>query len=192
LQEIRPHAWEQEYAAGFRSVFRNVDPFNAPFSDTVESKALLYPVAYVLDRAEFVAVFQAASAVGDAAICASVVEGRVPVPRGPHWRLEHWEYDEYRELQDLGVLENALYSPTGKWGLLVSHEQHALVGGSAVFVSALAKTFPDFEGSIDRFLAFWRENEVRHNSDTTWIKGLFVHLFGPDHAQAMLLGKSTL
>jgi hypothetical protein len=39
-------------------------------------------------------------------------------------------------------LENAVFSRQGKWGLLVSGENHLLAGGTATFIDVLLDRFP--------------------------------------------------
>lgn len=189
MEALEQLAWSKQAQTPFRAVFSSADPFGAPFSSAMSSRAILFPVAFILDRGQFAALFEAAAAVGEREVLLSVVEGsssgRV---RGPHWRVGASDYDEYCALGEPGVLENALYSPSGLWGLLVSHEQHALVGGKQEFISTLEASFPKFRQGISAFLAYWRENRERRGTDTRWIVALLSHLYGQERSAGILSG----
>src|SRR5207247_7475531 len=77
--------------------------------------------------------------------------------RGRHWIGRDVPYEVYTAL---GLtLENALYSPSGQWGVLISHEQHALVAGTAAFVSALRACYPNWRSDVKRLRERWRNND---------------------------------
>lgn len=190
MQSLEQHEWESRFRGAFASVFRSTDAFDTPLASTLEAKALIYPVHYLLEREQFDAFVEAARSAGDDAICLSVTEGfpTQPSDQQRHWLLEFWDFEEYQELTPIGVLENALYSPDGQWGMLISHEQHALVGGSRSFMSTLATAFPDFELSIAEFVATWCEARERDRVDTGWIVPAFEHLYGRAQTAALLPG----
>jgi hypothetical protein len=175
--------WRREYASAFARVFVNPDPFDAPFTNAMEARALLYPVAYTLERNEYDAVAQAARVVGDSAMCLSIpdIDDHSNHPEYPaHWLLEFRDFAQYEKLPRVGILENALYSPTGEWGLLISHEQHMVVGGSAEFVETMVRGFPGAERALEEFLDTWAEHKQKRDVDTAWIHTLFVHLYGQE------------
>jgi hypothetical protein len=180
--------WSGAYEAALRSIFQSLDPFDAPLSPRVACRALLYPVGYLLDRSQFEALFIAAQSVGDREICLSLAESPVPQAsrEATHWLIDSWDFEEYRELSGVGVLENVLYSPHAKWGMLISQEQHAVVGGDQAFVDALNRSFPSFQSSIQEFMAFWRDNHMRFGTEAGWLGPLLDHLYGPDRRREML------
>jgi hypothetical protein len=161
-------------------VFRSIDPFDAPLREAIGSRAILFPVAYLLDRPQFDAVVTAASLVGDHGICLSITEefSGDSGAGASHWVLNRWDWHEYRDIGRAGVLENALYSPEGTWGILVSHEQHAVVGGSEPFLKALAAEFPGFRESRVEFLRFWYDLRDRRATDVSWLPELLAHVYG--------------
>jgi hypothetical protein len=188
IRKLRDEAELAQSQAAFEAVFHTADPFGCPFRDEVEVRDLLYPVGFRLDEEEFRAVAEAAGKLGEGRAFLSEVEGY----SGSRWAARnHWEIDlseyPYPQLASQGfidVMENAIYSTAGTWGLLISHEQHALVGGPPLFVSSL-------RGQLDRdhlgnFLSFWRENLERFQSDLSWLAPLLKHLYGPGEAARLL------
>jgi hypothetical protein len=180
MHALTASTWLREIAPTFRKLFRTTDPFDEPLAPEVEARALLFPVGYLLDREQLAAVLAAARSVGDDTFCVSVTEhtredGNA---NNGHWKLAYWEVEEYLALSKVGVLENAVYSPQGTWGILLSQEQHGVVGGTEVFVGQLRATFPGFQRSVEAFLAFWRENERRHRANLEWVPRLLAHVYG--------------
>ena len=188
MQSLDHAEWNARFHPSFNTVFRNTDAFDAPLSSSLEVKALIYPVSYLLDRKQFSGLVEAARSAGDDAICLSVTEGDrtqdMGMPR--HWILNFWEYEEYQNLSSVGVLENALYSPQGHWGMLFSHEQHAVVGGNRPFMAKLADEFPGFDISVEEFISTWTESRERSGVDVSWIPRMFDCLYGNEQMRTLL------
>jgi hypothetical protein len=193
IRKLRDEAELAQSQAAFEAVFRTADPFDHPFQDEVEARDLLYPVGFRLDEKEFHAVAEAAGKLGEGRAFISEVEGY----SGSRWATRnHWEIDlgtyPYPQLASQGfidVMENAIYSTAGNWGLLISHEQHALAGGAPLFVSSLRRKLD--RDHMSDFLSFWRENLERFQSDLSWLAPLLEHLYGSGEA-ARLLRKTRL
>lgn len=192
MRRLNGDEWSLEMEPAFRRVFAATDPFGQPFETAVQSRALVYPVSYLLDATEFEALIDAARFVGDDMLGVSITETNEPLdaPTARHWVLKYWEGSEYRHLGDVGVLQNAIYSPTGQWGMLLSHEQHGVIGGSRDFMRRFAARFPAFEESVNGFLEYWNENHRRHNADISWLEPLLAHLYGIQSARELMSSHS--
>lgn len=142
------------------AVFASNDPFPWPFHDGFVWSGVFYPTeGYHLSQCQFTAIIDAARALGEDVFDVSVVEGdgAAFLERDSwHWQLDRPTYDEYRGLEL--PLENAIFSRTGRWGLLVSHEMHAIVGGSAEFGKAVCKAYGDCDEDLQRLRAEWGGN----------------------------------
>lgn len=180
MERLAPERWESEYGNAFRAVFQSTDPFGAPFTERMTSRCLLYPVPYLLEPEQFDAVVAAARVTGDYRLCISVTEefDGLSGARAEHYLLDYWEGAEYQRLSAVGVLENAVYSPRGQWGLMMSHEQHAVAGGPRAFLDTLASRFPSFEPSLEEFLQSWAMYHNQRNADVSWLETLLTHLYG--------------
>lgn len=186
MRTLTSQQWAEECRAALNSVFRTFNPFGTPVADQVRQRAILFPIAYMLDKDQFDALFDAAHAVGDETVCVSVTEGRDKlVKRGDvlDWQVQRWEYEEYRDLPTIGVLENAIFSPRGTWGLLISHEQHAIVAGELLFMRTLAAEFPGYNSASARFLEYWKFEQKRSGADIAWLMPLFTHIYGEESAK---------
>jgi len=180
VRKLTPAEWLAGGAKGFRTLFRSADPFNQPVRNEVEARALLYPVSYLLDEQEFGAVAAAARAEGDTTLVVSITEefGGSDAANANHWELSYWEYSEYRALDRVGVLENAIYSPAGHWGLLISHEQHAVAAGTRRFIEALLAENPEWQGSCAAFVDDWRHRSTTQRADVSWVPEVLRHIYG--------------
>lgn len=189
---------EQEYRRelepAFTSIFQSIDPFGEPFRDRIAHRLLLWPVGFALDDAELAAVMDAVRAEGETSFCVSFLE-RPDEDESPksdadarpwHWHIPLEQANEYRALTL--PFENALYSPSGKWGIMISHEQHAAVGGDQRFLQTLlnhraiaAKSSPG------RFLEYWQDAHTNWGAEVKWVPRLLDHIYGQDQAHRLMV-----
>ena len=137
------------------SVFASTDPFTVPFTETIEAYVVFHPTdGYHLTRSQYEVLLAAARDVGDGHFFVSVVEYEPDfISEQDHWRCSFPSYDDYLRLPL--VLENAIYSAQSQWGVLVSHEDHALVGGSREFMRHIHDSYPDWREDISRLRSTW-------------------------------------
>ena len=190
VQRISNQAELQAAGAAFHTVFRSSDPFDEPFQSTVEKRAILYPVEYHLSPAQYASLAAAAGAVGESHAFLSAIEGYKDgdFEKFDHWRLDLRSYP-YKELREVGwfpLTENAVYSTNGSWGLLISHEQHALVAGKGAFMDSLTMAMPGLESQVNEFIATWKDNRDRLGSDVAWLTVLLTHVYGPKKAARLM------
>ena len=260
---VYPHADVRSHALGidefrglavpaFRAVFREIDPFGAPFQESAAARLILYPVGYRLEDEEIAAVVSAAAHVGDrgfyllqveltplwrelvenppdlgpAVISDWWVENLPPrllkplqeaVARGddldgeygddPAWYVSLDEIEQLRrdDAYPVTFVETALVSESGRWGMLISHEDHAVVGGSRGFIDRLTAEFPSLRSSgleadpddtgtepDQRLLPAPEQvtgflEDVRGWHDLmSWLPANLEHLYGPDRASDLL------
>lgn len=158
-------AWHQ--------VFCSVDPFGWPFCPAITDGGILFPTdGCHLSREQFDVLARVVVRSGETHCYLAVVEGSEGsgVTLGDEvFVVDFADYDGYARLHL--TLENAIYSMNGTWGLLISHEMHAVFGGSADFVS----TFNQFDGSSAEqwrnFRAQWQAAE-----HVQWLAMIASHL----------------
>jgi hypothetical protein len=172
--------------AAFRSVFLNPDPFKPCFQPAVEERVLFYPTAgFILDERQFRAVAAAASLLEERHAVVTLTEFLTDTTflNVDSWRIDLSSWTNYQHLRDKGpiLVENAIYSPSGAWGVLVSQEFHAIVGGKKAFITFLQECLPMSVYATD-FLQCWKGNAQRIDSDTSWISPLLEHLIGQEQA----------
>ena len=130
--------WIERAVPARDRVFTTLDPFDAPFSEDVVERRLLFPVSYQLEPAQIAIVRAAAKGVGDESI---FLESRVDsTPDAFYWEFSADGEGPYDVIES--VLENAILSSSGKWGMTISEEDHAVIGGVPEFMQMIAESFP--------------------------------------------------
>ena len=177
LYRTQPLAWSGTTRTSFARVFAGTDPSRDVFTSSIPSRRLLYPLAYLLDEAEFLAVSLASKALGEESMLLSVVEefDGNDGEKARHWELGH-SFADYCHLPEVGVLENAIYSPQGSWGLMISSEQHALLGGNAEFVETVIRQHTKWRESEAQFRVDWEWKAENYAVDISWTNELLASL----------------
>ena len=170
----------------FGRVFRSVDPFDAPFMEEITDRAIFYPTGYGLDASRLNAVAAAAQVVDSSTAFFSGLEGY----DGKNFdRYDHHRIlltcamrfpDLMKELTSAGwpsLVETALYAADGSWGVLTSHERHAVVGGSPAFMQELGRHV-DLRSDAIAFLSYWKYVRDDGHVAVEWISSLLVHIYG--------------
>jgi hypothetical protein len=146
--------------SAWQEVFKTNDPFCWPFQSKIPTARIFFPTdGYHLTPQQYSALTNALRQCGESAFCLSVVEAveLTFLDRwSGHWKCDLPTYAEYRELP-LG-LENTLYSESGSWGVLISHEMHAFIGGSAAFMSMVGDSYPNWDEDLGALKAEWSAN----------------------------------
>ncbi len=153
--------------SAWRRVFSTNDAFAWPFRGAFEVGRVFYPTdGCHLSTEQYSALVGAIEKVGETAFFLSVVESEKLTfldRNWGHWSCDLPSYEEYCEL-DL-TLENALYSKDGRWGVLISHEMHALIGGTEVFMTALGDHYQGWANDLRKLRDAWSDN-----ANANWIE----------------------
>jgi hypothetical protein len=169
------------------SIFVDFSARSKVFTSDVPCRGLIYPITYWLDEKTFEALRSAASGENDQSFYLAFPE-KPRTSDGPlpdRWRVP-FDYAPYRAVADL-PLEMAHYSTTGKWGVLTTSSQIALVGGSQMFAASLERKLDnDFEENARRFLHDYFADAQIGGWKTDWLPPLMTHLFGADAASTLL------
>lgn len=146
--------------SAWQRVFSTSDAFVWPFNHDVEAFRIFYPTdGYHLTREQYSAMTAAFLGTSKGRFFLSIVEseGLSFLDRTwGHWACDVPSYEEYSELPL--TLENALYSMDGNWGILVSHEMHALIGGTAPFVAILDEQYQGWANDLRLLREAWLGN----------------------------------
>ncbi|NIP62845.1 MAG: hypothetical protein GWN01_13120 [Nitrosopumilaceae archaeon] len=68
------------------------------------------------------------------------------------------------------MTENSIYSVNSKWGILISNEQHILIGGKKPFIEKILTLFPDYDERLSDFLGLWQDYKNEFDTDISWIQ----------------------
>ncbi len=187
FRALTPEQFEQEAGAVFRRVFASTNPCDAPFTEQISERAILWRY-YKLREPELRVLADVAAGMGDAGFYVTMTERptaawhntkaggtfsvlapghdqpmkpTVDVPSADFVPVEIGPQEWYIPVSDLSAyldqspsrlpidVENALFSPGGRWGLLFSQHGHVVVGGEPPFVKALLDGWPPLQHSED-------------------------------------------
>jgi hypothetical protein len=104
--------------------------------------------------------------------CFSIVDPPYIQPRNWQCTLQ-LSFDDYDD--NWFYLENSIYSPIGKWGLMITHEDHAVIGDSKLFIDTF-KHYPKWSEGYNHFIKMWEWNKKNYHSNTDWIDGFLKHM----------------
>lgn len=169
-------------------VFSGNNPFEISFKKEIEKISVIYPVdGYKLTEEQFNSLIQTLISLRiDEEVLVSEIEaellGDVFIPNvdTKKYDLKHWSfdlsttYDEYSEM-DINV-ENAIYSSNGNWGIMISHEEHAIIGGSADFFNVFKMKYAQLDKSFNSFQEYWEHNRINSNSKLEWYDSFIYSL----------------
>ncbi len=181
-----------------RTVFASTDPFAARFQEGIDARLILYPTdGYILNSNQFNALQTAAAKVhGETRALLTIAEPHLVKPQcSDVWRVSLQSFSMYKHLHNIAPisLENCHFSMNGLWGISISQEFHAVVGGSSEFINELqGQLQPDPSRQLEEFLNCWEQNQQRIDSSTKWIAPLLKNLYGEAQAKAFLLSHPTL
>ncbi|MFD2172159.1 hypothetical protein [Tumebacillus lipolyticus] len=160
----------------FLKVFKNKDPFDNCFTDNIQAKLLLFPTdGYYLQHEHFNVLCQAISQFGEEDFYLSEIEGDCfsESSTGGSYEHGHWEgtssstFEDYTDIPV--VLENAIYSTCGSWGVMISHEGHAVLGGSTELIELVRSLYPQYVTCEQRFIEYWEYNQREYSSKIDWM-----------------------
>lgn len=153
--------------------FISVDPFGWPFPKELEYGRVLFPTdGCHLSNEQFSALAKTAARRGETHCYLAIVEGLEGVTGRGNESIFLVDFSDYKGYADLHItLENCIYSMSGHWGLLLSHEMHGVLGGDCAFISDYNDLDVSAESQWSEFRAQWNEN--RHKD---WVRDISAHL----------------
>lgn len=166
-------------------VFIKTDSLGVRFRPEIDRRAILFPIPEKLDEAEWNALIYAVAAIGEDQVSLRCFQS---VPDPPTWILAPGEFTKYSILtREYAFRESAVYSVNGKWGLLISPEDHAVIGGGEKFVTALIEKWPQpIAPQVREFLEHYEGRSRYNEPEPRWLPPLLDHVYGPDEAQRLL------
>jgi hypothetical protein len=185
IREITNESQRLKLKTEFLKVFKGIDPFHEVFNDAVVERLIIYPTdGYYLTPEQFEALLNAANIVGDSEIYISEVESESDCftagESDRKYQCKHWvvenqiQLNQYYELPI--VLENAIYSPQGKWGIIISHEEHALLGGMNEFMKYFKASYNKWNEDTESFIVTWESNKKLYDSNLDWLPKILRHI----------------
>jgi hypothetical protein len=170
----------------FKAIFTNINPFDAPFRETIQPRLLLYWFYWFLDDPWLTPVVKTLQELGEEGFYVSALHRPKPEKQDQpyHWYVS---LDEVRSYGHLVVSqENAIYSVNSRWGIICSDADHALVGGPDLLINNIHNSVPDLDYRVNEFLNAWKGYHRRNKVDISWIPSMLSHVYGSEKAYDLL------
>ncbi|SFC82962.1 hypothetical protein SAMN04488168_11058 [Bacillus sp. 491mf] len=180
INEITNENTKQDLMHTFEKIFMSTNPFQYVFTKNIKEVIILFPTdGYYLTEKQFIALQETMVTFKENEFYISEVEGTdifKNVEKTNSYQSRHWIIDDVTSLHDYDevqlFLENAIYSTQGKWGLIVSHEEHALLGGTSEFIRRFKMNYPEWEECTNNLLKQWKDNERLYGASSIWVDNL--------------------
>jgi hypothetical protein len=165
----------------YKEIFLNNDPFGKVFNDFIEKKVLLFPTeGFYLSKKQYEILLNTLKIFLEQEIYISEIEiGDASFESSEGYSFNHniikvdTSYEDYLKLPIF--LENIMYSSSKTWGVIISHENHAVLGGSEELISKFSERYNCNEDK-KKFLKYWNYNKKRYNSNLSWQKDFLLNL----------------
>lgn len=193
MEKARPLTKEQlaeETEPIFSKLFE-VYEVNIPvFLPVFNNRTILFPSYFKLDSDELDALSKAIGEVGDNGFYLSMLE-RLDKPNHGHhqdWWIPLEDIGAYENLPGIwGVLENALYSPSGQWGLVCSQDEFGVIGGTDEFLDAFFRhSKRSAEEHLQDFFEDMKYYKEKYGTYYDTLPKLLSIIFGPERASTLL------
>jgi hypothetical protein len=155
----------------WKLIFVSKSPYEDPFQSGVEQRMVFFPTyRFRLTERQYAAVVEASKLEGESGFYASHVEYTGDfLGVGDNWYCRFPAYCKYDRIPL--AIENALYSEVGKWGLIISQDEHAIVGGTKEFIRHVKVNYTEWEEDWNRLKKEWL-----FHKQGAWIKTLIDKL----------------
>ena len=144
----------------WNDIFYSSDPFSIPYRNQSNHVMVFFPTdAYILSEEQYTAIRAAAAENGDEGYFWSYCEGS---PKFDDPTQHYWcplpDYNEYSSILDYAV-ENAIYSSKSEWGIILSQESHAMIGGTEHFISVVKKNYTNWKSDFEELYEEWKDTK---------------------------------
>ncbi len=161
----------------FNSIFKSDDAFEKMFHENIKGKILLYRTnGCTLNKKQFTALMKTVNTFGESTCYLAVIEGGFlanatdkndiydSTPKEISTNISYEDYCKYRLMRN-----NALFSKQGTWGIIISHEDHAVIGGSVKFIKKFKTFYHDLAKNVKKFIEHWEYCKENYNVDLSWL-----------------------
>jgi len=189
----------KQMIAAWRRIFASTRPgdgypstlaFQYPFAhQDVEAIVILYPLTgYLLTRRQHASLKSARDKIvpSEKVIYVSTYEDQSDFLHSSSVRGDARHY-ELATTEDYAAyertvpwpLEYAMYGSSGAWGLIVSHEMHAVLGGSRALIDDFKRRYDRWESDVAELKYYWKDNP-----NGRWVNDLLARMPEAAHIAA--------
>ncbi|GAX35992.1 hypothetical protein [Nodularia sp. NIES-3585] len=206
MRTLTESEYQVEAQPKLRQIFAYDDAFTKLFAPDIPEKLIIAPYKYVIEPPLTNAVVAAASELGETGCYFSILwrwkDPQAKEAAQPsHWYIPLTEFhrayvgnENYpplitNEFPYFQMLEGAIYSSCGKWGIIVTHEWFGLLGGTSRFVEIIRSQIPHIDEQVFEFLNYVKSCKESSASQTKleWVRPLLTQIYGEEYVNSLLI-----
>lgn len=197
--------FHKEAEPALKKIFLNYEPTEPLFGDYAQVKKIIYeywsPDSQIIDL-----IAEVASSLGDTGFYFSIMlRPKQSDFSNPYSYAYDHTYDWWIPFDDLSVyksgdtnifgsaysLQNAIYSPHGRWALISSFEHFGILAGVGECIDRVCQGIPDIDQQVKLYIAHLKQCKAessRNSFDASWLPRLLERVYGYETTNKLLEG----
>lgn len=186
MKSLSEEEFNKKAKEPFNSIFATVDPYGEPFRKNIQHRLFLYGFRWELHDPWISPLVETMNEVGEKGFYVTALERPAPEDQIQpyHWYIPLSEVSSYGSV--VFSQQNAIYSTSGKWGIICSDEDHALVGGDKQLIDNILASVPDLDDRLNQFFDAWKYYNKKNKVDIQWIVPMLSHVYGSEKAEKLI------
>lgn len=191
MRPLTIEEFQLEAESAYKTVFAGNNPYDEPFQPNIKHRMLIYPfrlaLNYQFNDPWLDPVVNAIKMMGEDGFYLTAFGKPKPEDqKEPYdWYIPIKDAGNYKDL--LYDRENAIYSVNGRWGIICSDEDHALVGGPRELIDSIIQMVPDMDFRVNEFLEVWKYYYKRNHANIKWLPKMLFHIYEHEYAKKLLM-----
>ncbi|MBD2092132.1 hypothetical protein H6F67_19980 [Microcoleus sp. FACHB-1515] len=211
MRTLTEAEYQIEAEPHLRKIFIHDDAFQQPFAFGISDRLIIFPYKYSIEPPLTEAIVAAAASLGEKNCYFSILwrwqdPQQTKAIEPSHWQISLTEFhaayvgDENclpliaSRQSSFNLLEGAIYSGRGTWGIMVTHESFGLLGGTSEFMQAVRSFMPNIDQQVLDFLSYIKECKQGYGKDGSfaWVRSLLTHVYGAENVNLLLLNSGLV
>jgi hypothetical protein len=195
----------EEAKPNLRKVFLKDEPTEQLFGDNAQVKKIIYEY-WTPDEKIMDSITKVASKLGNTGFYFSITHRPTESDlSNPYHYASNHTYDwwiPFEEVslfksQDVSIfgsaytLQNVIYSPHGKWGLMYSSDHFGILAGTREYIEPICENIPDIDRQVGEYIAYLKQCKINlsgYSFDVNWLPSLLERMYGIEVAKKLLEG----
>jgi hypothetical protein len=161
------------------------------FTNNIDCKALIYPITSgaVLNKIQVLALSKAIRTTRDDLVYLSLLERSNSAEHIEDWEIPLDNFETYISFHSPHtVLENVLYSPSGKWGVGLTLDNFGVIGGSNEFCQCFFREIGEDTEKVTRKFIDDSMADKWINKDV--VRKILINFYGLEKGQQFLYNRA--
>jgi hypothetical protein len=205
MRRLTLDEFRKEAEPSLRKIFLKPEPTEQMFGDNAQVKKIIYEY-WTPDEKIMDSITEVASRLGDTGFYFSIMQRPTEsdLSNPYHYASSHtydwWVPFEEVSLfksQDVSIfgsaytLQNVIYSPHGKWGLIYSFDHFGILAGMREYIEPICENIPDIDRQVSEYITCLKQRKIDlsgYSFNVNWLPSLLERMYGVEAANKLLEG----